>query len=75
MKMVRSVVDLKENWLARNGGLSLKGTVNCVKCGGGTEAPPVNQAVCGQNAKLRESPLSCTGNASELWVGRSETGI
>ena len=41
-------------------------TINCVKSGGSTEAPPVKQAVCG---KMPKYGISRAGNASELWVG------
>ena len=63
--MEQSVVALKRKMVS-SGWCSVNRAINCVKSGGSTEAPPVNQeAVCGQNAKIRESaaalemPPSC----------------
>ena len=62
--MAQSVVALNKKMVSSEW-CSVNEAVNCVKSGGSTEAPPVNQeAVCGQNAKIRESaalemPPSC----------------
>ena len=47
--------------------------INCVKSGGSTEAPPVNQAVCGKMPKYGisrlEMPPSCGSVAAGVKLG------
>ena len=71
--MEQSVVALKSKMVSSEW-CSVNRAINCVKSGGSTEAPPVNQAVCRQNAKIRESPAlemppSCGSVAAGVKLG------
>ena len=50
-------------------------TINCVKSGGSTEAPPVKQAVCGKMPKYGNLPGGkCLGAVGRLRAARVKLG-
>ena len=72
-KMVQSVVALKRKMVSTDW-CSVKGAINCVNLVEARQHHLLTRRFAVQWQKISQ-PCCCTGNASELWVDQSETGI
>ena len=72
-KMVQSVVALERKMVSTDW-CSVKGAINCVNLVEARQHHLLTRRFVVQWQKISQ-PCCCTGNASELWVDQSETGI